>query len=134
SVQPATPLGEGGTRWAVVIGVSSYQQLPAAAQLRYAHRDAEEFAQFLRSAQGGAIPGDHIRLLTNQQASLAQIRAALGTWLVQSSGPQDVVYIFFAGHGVLDSMDDGYFIASDSDPQNLGATALSFQEVDRIIT
>src|SRR5437879_4776441 len=70
SVQPATPLGEGGTRWAVVIGVSSYQQLPAAAQLRYAHRDAEEFAQFLRSAQGGAIPGDHIRLLTNQQASL----------------------------------------------------------------
>jgi Flp pilus assembly protein TadD len=131
---PPHPLRGKGDRWAVVIGISEYEHLPAAAQLRFAHRDAEEFAGFLRSAAGGAVPNDHVRFLTNQQATLAEIRAAVHTWLVASARPEDVVYFFFAGHGVLDDHDDGYFVAHDSDPQNLHATALSFQEVDRTLS
>lgn len=123
-----------GTRWAVVIGISSYAYLPPAAQLHYAHRDAEEFAGFLRSYAGGSLPADHIQLLENENATLAEIRAALETWLVASAGPQDIVYVFFAGHGVLDDNDDGYFVAHDSDPQNLHATALAFQDVDRTLS
>jgi len=126
--------GYKGTRWAVVIGISGYEHLPAAAQLHFAHRDAQEFAAFLRTAAGGALPGDHIRLLTDEQATLAEIRAAVDTWLVGSARPDDVVYFFFAGHGVLDEHDDGYFVAHDSDPQNLHATALPFQEVDRTLS
>jgi Flp pilus assembly protein TadD len=131
---PGNPFNDRGTRWAVVIGISSYQHLPPGAQLRFAHKDAEEFAAFLRSAAGGAIPADHIRLLTNERADLAQIRAALVTWLTQSAGPRDVVYFFLAGHGVLDEHDEGYFVAHDSDPQNLHATALPFKEVDRLLS
>ncbi|HEY2016521.1 MAG TPA: caspase family protein [Bryobacteraceae bacterium] len=130
----SNPLRDRGTRWAVVVGVSAYEHLPPAAQLHFAHRDAEGFAEFLRSFEGGAIPSDHIRLLTNQQATLSQIRAALHTWLVDSAGPQDIVYLFFAGHAVLDDQNEGYFVAADSDPQNLHATALAFQEVDRSLS
>ncbi len=130
----ANPLRDRGTRWALVVGVSSYEYLPPAAQLHYSHRDAEDFAAFLRSFEGGALPGDHIRLLTNQQATLAQIRAALHNWLVDAARPEDIVYLFFAGHGVVDEQDDGYFVANDSDPQNLHATALSFYEVDRTLS
>ena len=136
-VEPAAvsnPLGDRGTRWAVVVGVSSYQHLPPAAQLRFAHRDAEDFAAFLRSFEGGALAADHVRLLTEQEATLAQVRAALETWLVDSARPADVVYFFFAGHGVLDAQDDGYLAVNDSDPQNLHATALSFQEVDETLS
>jgi uncharacterized caspase-like protein/Flp pilus assembly protein TadD len=130
----SNPFRDRGTRWAVVVGVSSYPNLPPGAQLRFAHRDAEDFAAFLRGYEGGGLPADHIRLLTNHEASLAQIRAALENWLVEAARPEDIVYFFFAGHGVLDDQDDGYFVASDSDPQNLHATALSFQEVDEILS
>jgi uncharacterized caspase-like protein/Flp pilus assembly protein TadD len=128
------PLRDAGTRWALIVGVSAYQNLPPQAQLRFADRDASEFAAFLRSTAGGAIPGDHIRLLTDGQATLAQVNAALDTWLVGSAGPQDVVYFYFAGHGVLDDHNDGYFITHDADPQNLHATALPFQDVDTTLT
>jgi len=42
--------------WAVVVGISDYQDedIP---DLRFAHRDAEAFANFLRSPAGGALDG-----------------------------------------------------------------------------
>lgn len=136
-IEPAglsNPLKDRGTRWAVVVGISSYEYLPPAAQLHYAHRDAEDFAGFLRTYAGGALPADHIRLLENEHATFSEIRAALDTWLVVSARPEDIVYVFFAGHAVLDDHDDGYFVAHDSDPQNLHATAIAFQDVDRILS
>jgi uncharacterized caspase-like protein/tetratricopeptide (TPR) repeat protein len=136
-LEPASrlnPLRDSGSRWAVVVGISAYRHLPPEVQLRFAHRDAAQFSTFLRSTEGGAIPGDHIRVLTDEQATLAQVRAALETWLTASAGPQDIVYFYFAGHGVLDDHDDGYFVAHDTDPQNLHATGLSFQEVDAALS
>ena len=132
--EPSNPIKDHGTRWALVVGISSYEYLPPAAQLHYAHRDAEDFAGFLRSYAGGALPADHIRLLENENATLAEIRADLETWLVSSARPEDIVFVFFAGHGVLDDNDDGYFVAYDSDPQNLHATAIAFQDVDRTLS
>jgi tetratricopeptide (TPR) repeat protein len=122
-----------GNRWAVVIGVSAYRNLRPEEQLRFAHRDAEDFAAFLRSPNGGGFPTANIKVLLNQQATLAAIRTALGTWLPRSVEPDDVVYIFFAGHGVVESEHDGYLLAHDSDAQNLYATALSVAELDTII-
>lgn len=121
------------TRWALVIGVSSYPNVPPNLQLRYAHRDAAEFARFLQSQQGGNLSASHIRLLTQEQATLGAIRAAVHDWLVPSAKPEDIVYLFFAGHGVLDAHNNGYFAAHDSDPQNLHATALSFAELNGVL-
>jgi uncharacterized caspase-like protein/Flp pilus assembly protein TadD len=130
----APPLPDKKTRWALVIGVSSYKYAPPAAQLRFAHRDAEEFAKLLRSAEGGGIPGDHVRVLTEQSATVGKIRAGLHTWLPKSAGPNDIVYIFFAGHAVLGERGETYFVAHDSDPQNLQATGISFREVNDTLT
>jgi tetratricopeptide (TPR) repeat protein len=123
-----------GQLWAVVIGISSYKNVPAEGQLRFAHRDAEDLAAFLRSPGGGGFPSNHIKLLLNQDATVSAIRTAIGTWLVRSTEPDDVVYIFFAGHGVVEGDTDGYLLAHDSDPQDLYATALQVSELDRIIT
>lgn len=123
-----------GQLWAVVIGVSSYKHVPPEGQLRFAHRDAEEFAAFLRSPSGGGFPSNHIKLLLNQEATVSAVRTAIGTWLVRSAEPDDIIYIFFAGHGVVESDTEGYLLAHDSDPQNLYATALQIAELDRVIT
>lgn len=121
---------DGGKRWALVIGVSTYKNVPPQAQLRFAHRDAESLAHLLRSPEGGGLPASQVRVLTEQTATLGAIRAALHTWLPKMAGPQDVVTLFIAGHGILDSRGHGYFVAHDSDPQNLHATGLSFREVN----
>jgi tetratricopeptide (TPR) repeat protein len=131
--QPSNLPG-GPTRWAVVIGVSKYKNVPPHAQLRFAHRDAEEFARFLRSPQGGALSSEHVRLLTDESATVGSIRATLRHWLPQVSRPSDMVYIFFAGHGVIAEKSKGYFVAHDSDPQNLHATGLSFDEVNQALS
>src|SRR5262249_46480614 len=123
-----------GKLWAVVIGISNYQNLRPEEQLRFAHRDAEELAGFLRTANAGGFPSTQIKVLLNEQATIASVRTALGTWLPRSAEPNDVVYMFFAGHGVVDAAGDGYLLASDSDPQNLYATALPTAELDRILT
>lgn len=123
-----------GQLWAVIIGISSYKNVPPEGQLRFAHRDAEDLAGFLRSPRGGGFPSNHIKLLLNQDATVSAIRSAIGTWLVRSAEPDDVIYIFFAGHGIVEGANDGYLLAHDSDPQNLYATALQVAELDRIIT
>src|SRR5262245_29015524 len=123
-----------GNLWAVVIGVSRYENLDPKSQLEFAHRDAESFANFLRSPNGGGFPSSHLTLLTNQAATLSAVRSALGTTLPRSAEPNDVVFIFFAGHGVVEGERDGYLLAHDSDPQNLYATALQLSELNRIIT
>jgi uncharacterized caspase-like protein/tetratricopeptide (TPR) repeat protein len=123
-----------GKLWAVVIGVSNYKNLPAEGQLKFPHRDAEEFAAFLRSPQGGGFPSSQIKVLLNQEATLAAVRTALGTWLARSAEPEDSVYVFFAGHGVVEGDRDGYLLAHDSDPQNLYATALSVDELNKVIS
>jgi tetratricopeptide (TPR) repeat protein/uncharacterized caspase-like protein len=123
-----------GNLWAVVIGVSRYKNLPPKAQLEFAHRDAESFANFLRSPNGGGFPSSHLTLLTNQAATLSAVRSAIGTTLPRSVEPDDVVVIYFAGHGVVEGERDGYLLAHDSDPQNLYATGLQLSELNRIIT
>jgi len=130
----APPLPDQKARWALVIGVSSYKYVPPAGQLKFAHRDAEDFAQFLRSPQGGSLPMNNVRLLTDARATTGGIRAALAHWLPQSAGPNDIVYLFLAGHAVRgDGNEGGYFVSHDSDPQNLHATAISFAEINAAI-
>ena len=97
----APPLPDKRSRWAVVVGVSSYKHAPPTAQLRYAHRDAEEFARFLRSPEGGAIPPIMFGFSRPIGDAGRSIRAALHTWLPRSAGPNDIVYMFFAGHAVV---------------------------------
>jgi tetratricopeptide (TPR) repeat protein len=123
-----------GKLWAVLIGVSNYKNLAPEHQLQFAHRDAEDFAAFLGSPNGGGLTSDQLTLLTDQEATLSALRATLGTTLPRAVGPEDIVIIFFAGHGVAENDRDVYLLSHDSDPQNLRATALHVSELNRIIT
>ncbi|MCZ2146550.1 MAG: caspase family protein [Bryobacterales bacterium] len=133
-IESGSGLERQGKLWAIVIGISRYKNLPPQAQLRFAHRDAEAFAAFLRSPNGGGFPSSHLKVLLEENATLSAMRTALGTWLARSAEPGDVVYVFFAGHGVTEGERDGYLLGHDSDPQDLYATALPISELDKIIT
>ncbi|MCC7464632.1 MAG: caspase family protein, partial [Saprospiraceae bacterium] len=108
-IQPILP--QSITR-AVIIGISNYSQV---SKLRFAHRDAEAFAQFLRSPAGGSVSEDNIRLLTEEKATQAQIGSAL-SWLIAESQPNDRAIIYFSGHGDVETAvaDLGYLLAYDA--------------------
>lgn len=101
--QPTQPIRSSSQYWAVVIGISSYadSRIPG---LRYADRDAESFYQWLTSPEGGRLPPANIQLLLNRQATVSSIKKALFVWLSQALS-EDVIIIYFAGHGSPDSPD-----------------------------
>lgn len=86
-----------GKTYAVIIGISDYQE-EAIPDLKYADRDAEEFAKFLRSPAGGSVGEKELKVLTNKQATAGRVAAALDE-LIELTGPGDQVYIYFSGHG-----------------------------------
>src|SRR5581483_4569953 len=68
-----TPTGVVPQSYALVVGIAHYANLPASAQLRYPDRDAESIYTTLISQQGGEFPANHVHMLTNEQATQANI-------------------------------------------------------------
>lgn len=118
-------------RWALIVGVSEYQNLPKNEWLLSGHKDAVAIADFLRSPRGGGTPDSHLRLLINEEATLANIQQGL-KFLSDQVGPGDVATIFFAGHGTVDRegrREAAYLLPFDADPNRLQATALGMDDL-----
>ncbi|MBK6352782.1 MAG: tetratricopeptide repeat protein [Saprospiraceae bacterium] len=120
--------------YAVVVGISDYQDKDIP-DLRFADKDAEAFANFLRSPAGGSLDGDHLKVLTNKEATMGQFAAALD-WLWEVSKEGDLAIIYFSGHGDVEKKSitqPGYLLCWDA-PSRVymggGAFALPmFQDV-----
>jgi tetratricopeptide (TPR) repeat protein len=125
-VKSSTAAPQGRT-YALIVGISAYRD-KSIRQLQFAHKDAELFARHLRSPRGGGLTDDELTLLTDEKATLAEIRNRINILLALKAGKGDTVALFFAGHGT--SMgDDGYILTTESDPQHLKETALPMKEV-----
>lgn len=90
-----------GSAYAVVVGIAGYEN-KGIPRLRFANRDAEVFAAYLRSNAGGNVPPENIRLLTDSNATTAAVYDAL-SWLTETSAEGDIVYFYFAGHGDMEN-------------------------------
>jgi hypothetical protein len=122
--------------WAVVVGINDYPRLP---KLKYAVNDAEAFYRLL--VEDNRIPRENVVLLANEQANLVNLRSTLGTRIKNAAGENDMVIIFFAGHGATErdaASPDGdglekYLLPFDTDPADLYTTAMPMVEVARIL-
>lgn len=122
--------------WAVIVGIDNYSDLP---HLKYAVNDAQAFNDFL--LETGFVRPDNTFLITNNQARLSALRTVLGTTLKQKAGKEDMVIIYFAGHGATErdsNSPDGdglekYLLPFDADPENLYASALPMREISYIL-
>jgi tetratricopeptide (TPR) repeat protein len=83
------------------MGISRYQNLKEKDQLKYADRDAESIYRILISQEGGNYPPEHVHLLTEQKATLANMQREIDSWLVSVAKEGDRVLIYFAGHGFI---------------------------------
>jgi tetratricopeptide (TPR) repeat protein len=108
--------------YAVIVGISQYQHLDASKQLRFPESDADAFYRVLISHEGGAFPAENVHFLKGSQATLANIRHELETWLPSVAQPTDRVVVYFAGHGFVQN-GRGFLAPYDVQPDRLDATA-----------
>jgi tetratricopeptide (TPR) repeat protein len=129
----------GGETYALLIGISDYPAETPQGKLQFAHADAETFAEFLKQSRGGALPDDHIRLLTNKKATLAGLEQAVSSFVRDARNPKNTLIILLAGHGDYlptridpDTKNAPFFLTYDSyaqEPETTGLRMSRFQEI-----
>lgn len=124
-----------GRRYAVVVGVSRYAHAERGVpDLRFAASDARAVRDFLVAPDGGGFEPERVRLLVDDQATSANLRSSLFTFLTEP-GPDDLVVIYFAGHGAPDPRDPRllYLITHDTDPRDMGGTAFPMWDLPTVL-
>ncbi len=109
-------------RAALIVGVEDYARAPSA---DFASGDAEMFADYAKEKLG--VTDNNIKVLSDTEASKAEILRALKVWLPQAVKPDTTdLYVFYAGHGMPTA--DGtsaYLVPYDGDIELLEDTAIS---------
>ncbi len=116
-------------KWAVVIGIDKFVEKPLNNGLRM-DRAAEAFYDYLTDQKAGRFEKEHVRLLTNQQATRQSILATLGDkWLGQVAGPDDLVVVFIGTHGFPAADGITYLCAQNTVLDNVFATGISMNDL-----
>jgi uncharacterized caspase-like protein len=130
-VQTHFRLSSVGQKWAVVVGISKYKDSRIAG-LRYASADARAFHDWLVSQQGGGYAPSQVRLLLDSEATAQNIRNALFNWLKQAL-EEDMVTIYFAGHGSPespDSLNNLFLLPFDVNYSDIATTGFPMWDIE----
>ncbi|HWA83968.1 MAG TPA: caspase family protein, partial [Fimbriimonadaceae bacterium] len=95
-----SPKGQGGQRYALLVGVDEYDQANFIHALGAAGADAEDLGKAL--AEVGGFPKDNVRILTSHSGNKPTNTNILFELeqLGRNVKPGDTVFFFFSGHGV----------------------------------
>ena len=116
--KPEYSIPDDPNRYAIVVGIEKYPNLPDAA---FAERDAETVREHLLAM---GYPSRNVVLLTGTAASRAGLAKNLETWLPNNVKENGSVFFYYAGYGAPDpTNDETYIVPSDGDPQYLADTA-----------
>jgi len=115
--------------WAVIIGINRYERWPS---LQYAVNDAEAVRDRLVAL---GFPERNTTVLLDGQATKMSIERVLGDQLRRQIGPNDRVFIYFAGHGQTEDLpgggQEGYIVPVDGDRSDLFSTCISMMDIRR---
>lgn len=122
-------------KYALIIGISRYRNSARGVQnLQYADLDAKALYEFLQQPAAGGFARENMLLLSNEDATLARIRSALTSFVAKAS-EDDLLLIFFAGHGDGDpkAPQNLYLIAHDTSVDAMSQTALAMPDLRRYV-
>lgn len=113
----------------VSIGISNYLD-DGIPNLRFCHKDAQQIHDLFAATVGDA---GYVRLLVNNEATLAGIQDALGAGLVAAVQASDTLYVYFSGHGSVGPAAQGathtsYMLPFDS-TLDFANTAIDVQDL-----
>ena len=116
-----------GRKYALIIGVSRYMNNGKGIDnLEFADADARALYEFLQQPEAGKFSRENMLLLANEDATTARISEALTSFVARAEA-NDVLLIFFAGHGASDpnAPQNHYIITHDTIYDYMSQTAIS---------
>lgn len=119
---------EAGKKWAVVIGISNYEQ---GTPLKFSATDAKDVGTLLTHY------GFVVTLLLNEQASRSAILHQLYSELPKNIGKEDDVIVYFSGHGVTWEQGGealGYLLPVEGSRKDPFASGVSMADVHLALT
>lgn len=126
-------------KYAIVVGISQFRN--SAYNLKFAAKDASDFAGVLRDPKSGRFKADeqHVKVLVNDQATVANIRTAIND-VAKAARPEDLVVMYFSSHGTAaesdvaaDDAKSGYIVTHETSLSNLYGTAFPMEELRRVV-
>jgi WD40 repeat protein len=126
AASPARP-----TLYLLAVGISNYSQ-PGYA-LRYAAKDAKDFAAVLAQQKGKLYQDVVIKQLTDKEATREAILEGLD-WLRRQVTSKDVGAFFLSGHGENDIDGRYYYLPVNGDIDKLRSTGLVFTEIRDVVS
>ena len=127
SIQYDAPAGKPNL-YVVAVGVSDYQD--ARFRLTYADKDAGDLADLFEGKREHFGEVKVLRIL-NRDATRENILKARD--FLKDSHVDDLVVLFFAGHGLLDSKLDYYFATADIDFTDPAKRGLPYEAVEDLL-
>lgn len=114
--------------YALIVGISRYANLDQTKPMRSPESDADAFHKVLVDEQVGAFRPEDVHVLKGAQATLANVRRELETWLPSVAGPEDRVVVYYAGRGLVQN-GRSYLAPYDVQPDRLDATGYAMSRL-----
>jgi uncharacterized caspase-like protein len=112
--------------YALVVGVSRYDD--PSLKLKYAAKDATDFAGALRKQRGGMYGLVDVRLLKDAKATRTNILEGLD-WLEHEVTSHDIGIVYLAGHGWTDSHSKFWYLPVEATPKAARALAVDNDDI-----
>jgi uncharacterized caspase-like protein len=107
-----------GKKLALIVGNGQYDE-PSLARLKAPDVDVNQLAQVLQAPEIGRF--DQVRTLVNQP--LAVVYRAVAEFFADPQ-PDDLLFLYFSGHGVLDPQGRLFLAVKDTQRRILSGTAI----------
>jgi iron(II)-dependent oxidoreductase len=126
---PTPTREDSGKRYALFVGCGTFQDEKINA-LPFAEKDAKDLYELLGVGKRGLFAST--TLLTGAKATRDGILTALRT-IAKKSKPEDFIFVFYAGHGVVDSINTlepqkAYLVTHDTRLSNVRAQSVAMDE------
>jgi len=122
------------TAHALIFGVGDYDH-PRFANLPATIRDTQAIAAVLTDPARCGYPPANVQILTDEQATAANIRVAFKT-LTECTNPGSTAFVYFSGHGGR-ALENGvwraYLCPREANPDDLAHTAVSGDEFSTLL-
>jgi hypothetical protein len=118
-------------KFALVIGIGNFRD-PAIPKLKFAAKDARDFARALTEQRYGNFPPENVKLLTDEHATREAILNGVQELILRAK-PEDLVVVYVSSHGSPSKQDTGlggigYIVTYDTKLQNIWVDSIEYQD------
>lgn len=115
-------------KYAVLVGCGTFRSEPALTALRCPPNDVRGLSAVLRAPDAGGF--DEVHELVDEQCQAVRVKL---NQIFRKAGSDDVVLVYFSGHGKLDVNGGLSLVASDTQIDTLESTSVAMDDIFRYV-